>query len=143
METGPLTTKGKVPMADIAVPVVSVLVNVASAAQSTLGTAVATTETAVIECDEPRRLLVRLTVGATGGTVKFLAGDAPPAKRTAYGDLTVTLAANATKHVLVESGRFTHYELPDEETGANPASLRALVTGDTVTVTPFLLDGAA
>ncbi len=43
---------------------------------------------------------------ADTGTITILAGDLPPALESGLGDLSFTLAQNAVKYLVVDSGRF-------------------------------------
>ena len=60
------------------------------------------------DCDT-HRIMVKLAntaVAADTMTVKVLAGDNPPASQAERGDLTISLAQNAVKCVVLESARF-------------------------------------
>lgn len=52
------------------------------------------------------RLLLRLTVDATGDTFVFLAGDRYPAQRADLGNMSITLAASDSRMIAIESSRF-------------------------------------
>lgn len=57
-----------------------------------------------VQFDE--RLLLRLTVDASGDTFTIVAGDRPPAQRAGLGNMTVVLAASDTKFIAIETSRF-------------------------------------
>ena len=52
------------------------------------------------------RLLLRLTVDATGDTFIFTAGDRYPAQRADLGNMSITLAASDSRMIAIETSRF-------------------------------------
>ena len=52
------------------------------------------------------RLILRLTVDATGDTFTVTAGDRYPAQRADLGNLSLVLAASDTRFVAIETSRF-------------------------------------
>ena len=59
----------------------------------------------IIPADD-QRLLLKLEADASGDTFTVKAGDDPPAKRAALGNLAVVLAASDVKLLWVEPARF-------------------------------------
>jgi len=52
------------------------------------------------------RLLLFLSVDASGDTFTILAGDNPPSLRKAKGNLSIVLAASDERFLILEPGRF-------------------------------------
>ena len=52
------------------------------------------------------RLILRLTVDATGDTFVFTAGDRYPAHRTDLGNMSIVLAASDSRMICIETSRF-------------------------------------
>ncbi len=102
-------------MADVAVTVTDLAPNVASADLVGSGTAFTTGQTGSVDTyrathpylsgEERLRFIIEETAGSTGSVV-FDAGDYPPSPLKDKGTVTVTLAANDLKEIILEAGRF-------------------------------------
>jgi hypothetical protein len=51
-------------------------------------------------------VILKFLADASGDTVTVVAGDRPPSQRSGLGNLSITLAANDVKYVMVEKSRF-------------------------------------
>lgn len=51
-------------------------------------------------------LLLKFLADATGDTVVITAGDRPPSQRAGLGTLSIVLAANDVRHIVIEKSRF-------------------------------------
>lgn len=102
-------------MADVTVTVTDLAPNVASTDLVGSGSAFTTGQTGVVSTyrathpylsgEERLRFIIEETGGTTGSVV-FDAGDYPPSSLKDKGTLTVTLAANDLKELILEAGRF-------------------------------------
>jgi hypothetical protein len=77
------------------------------------------------------RMVLKVTVGATGGAVTVKAGANPPAIAAAQGDLVVAVANSATQWIgPLESGRFIQADGSinvDVAAGVVPGTITAFV----------------
>jgi hypothetical protein len=71
---------------------------------------VATTPSDGWSCDvtgyKANRILFKFLADPTGDTVVINAGDYPPAARSGLGSLSLVLAANDVRHIVIEAARF-------------------------------------
>lgn len=57
------------------------------------------------------QLLIKIfEVGSTTDTVVIVAGDNPPASRAGLGNLSISLAADDVKYLVVEASRFVQWD---------------------------------
>lgn len=121
-------------MADTAVTPTTLAIDVASAdildaGGTAIGTASTDTFAIAAGGEAGRHIVLKFLVDASGDTITIKAGDRPPSQRVDLGDLTITMAANDVRYIVIETARF----LQDDGT------IRVDCTDDGTTCKAFIL----
>lgn len=95
-------------MVDVAISRTALAVNTRSIDLVGGGTALTTGQTFSLDADNRTEdlLVVMEETGGSTASVVFDAGDEPPSMRAGLGSLTIALAANDVRYIILEGGRF-------------------------------------